>query len=329
MKIVTFCAHQPYIYLFKGMNVDLDLIQIKEQSRFLQNWNDAVRPLPKNWNLISWEEAQARLKRGYYQLALAHNISDYIDFLPYPLARVLVIHTTLSGRLTEERTHVDPEDYKKQFFQLIKKSGGAMVFVSEHKRKDWNLAGKVIPLAVDPEDYHGYHGEKASILRVSNQLIERGEILDYETHCYLTKDLALSLIGHNPKSPEARIADGWEDLKECYRSHRVYLHTAKTDLEDGYNTAMLEAMGTGMPIVCTAHPTSPVIDGVNGFISTDKVYLREKLIQLLNDQELAQKLGQQSRETALKLFHINGFQKSWEAVFKKALQSAKRASRRR
>lgn len=318
MRIVTFCAHQPYLYLFAGMGLEMDLIQIKEQKRFLQNWNEKVRPLPANWRVISWDAAKRNLAQNRYHFAIGHNINDYIDFLPFKVRRILITHTSLSSRLTEEKINFDPLAYKRDFMALIRKSHGVLVWVSEHKRADWGLPGEVIPLVVDAEDYCGFTGEKAAILRVSNQLVERGEILRYEDHCYLTRDFDLTLVGHNPQIPSAQIAESWDELKAHYQSHRVYLHTAKPHLEDGYNTAMLEAMGTGMPIISTPHPTSPVVDGYNGFISDDLDYLREKIALLMGDKQLALELGANSRKTALERFNIQQFHDQWRALFEKA-----------
>ena len=317
MRIVTFCAHQPYLYLFAGMDLEMDLIQIGEQKRFLQNWNEKVRPLPAKWRVISWDEAKKNLARKRYHFAVGHNINDYIDFLPFKVPSILVTHTSLSSRLTEEKINFDPASYKRDLHELIQRSRGTMVWVSEHKRQDWNLPGEVIPLVVNASDYLGFTGEKPAILRVSNQLMERGKILRYKEHEIITKGFHLTLVGHNPQIPESQIAGSWDELKAHYQSHRMYLHTAQPHLEDGYNTAMLEAMGTGMPIISTPHPTSPVIDGYNGFISDDLDYLREKVALLMEDRDLALQLGANSRKTALERFNIQQFQDQWQALFKK------------
>jgi glycosyltransferase involved in cell wall biosynthesis len=81
---------------------------------------------------------------------------------------------------------------------------------------------------------------------------------------------------------------------------------------------MLEAMGTGMPIVCTAHPTSPIKDGYNGFISDDLDYLRKMVIRLLEDRDLATTLGGNARKTAIDDFGIQAFRRRWKQVFLEA-----------
>lgn len=317
MRIVTFCAHQPYLHLFAGLNLQMDVVQLENNRRFLQNWNPDLRPLPSSWNLITWDQARINLAAGHYQLALAHNVTDYIDFLPFKLPCVLVFHTSLSGRLSEEHSDIDPKAYRAQLRELLTRSKGQAVFISESKRRDWGLAGLVIPLAIDTQAYQGYTGEDPVILRVANQLIERGEMLGYTAWQTLIAGLNSRLVGYNPRSPEARPARDWEELKQQYRCSRVYLHTASPALEDGYNLAMLEAMATGMPVVCTASPTAPVIDGENGFISQDLAYLRSRLELLLADRDLARNMGMAARKTVQTRFSMDQFKANWERVFQK------------
>ena len=323
MRIVTFCAHQPYLYLFAGMEgVQFDLIQLNEHRRFLQNWSEQVRPLPEGWELIDMARARERAEAGDYDLCMAHNINDYIDFLPFNLPLILVVHTSLTGRLKEEKSDIDSAVYKAYVHQLITKSAGEVVFTTALKRRDWGLEGEVIFPFVNVADYSGFTGEQASILRVANQLVERGDILMYDFHKFLTRKLPCTVVGHNPSLPDAHVAESWEELKGFYRGHRVYLHTAEPNLEDGFNLAMLEAMSTGMPVISTAHPTSPVIDSYNGFISDDLGELRARLELMLNEPELAQILGANARETVKRKFPISRFHEAWRQAFERAKKKA-------
>lgn len=312
-RIISFCAHQPYLFQFKALGWQMDLVEISGHRRFLQNWSDSVRPLPAGWRLISWEAGQQGLAAGAYDLAIAHNISDFIDFLPYAVKRVIVMHTSLHSRFTEDQTDMTPEQYRLRFAELVVRGQGEMVFISEHKMVDWNLRGFLIKTYVDLDDYQGYTGERPALLRVANHLVERGEILDYPAYQALTEGFATTVLGENPSLPEARIAASWDDLRAAYRDHRVYVHTAKVGLEDGFNFAMLEAMATGMPVVSTAHPSSPIQDGVNGFISADIGYLRQRLQLLIERPELAIELGKMARRTVKALFPKHRFCDAWRA----------------
>jgi glycosyltransferase involved in cell wall biosynthesis len=76
-------------------------------------------------------------------------------------------------------------------------------------------------------------------------------------------------------------------------------------------------MMLGIPVVglATTELSTVIRDGVNGFIHTDISYLIEKMQQLLADQELAKKIGEEGRRTALKRFNIKRFTEDWEKLF--------------
>ena len=314
-RIVTFNAHQPYLHLFHSLPVVLDIIQLKNHHRFLQEWSESVRPLPEGWELIDEEEGGKRILAGRYDLALAHNISDYIDFNRYSVAKVLLVHVSLTGRMLEEQSDIRRGDYLSDVRKLLSATEGKVVYISDFKKRDWGIDGEVIPHGIDLADYSPYTGETPRILRVANNLVKRSPILDYEAHRNLTRDYPVTLIGDNPGIPESRRSKSWEDLKNLYASHRLYLHTAVSNCEDGFNLAMLEAMATGMPVVSTAHPTSPIQDGVNGFISDDLEYLREKIALLLSNRELAIQLGRKARETVARESSVTAFGERWNRIF--------------
>ncbi len=241
-RIVTFNAHQPYLHLFHSLPVTLDIIQLRDHHRFLQEWSETVRPLPAGWELIDREEAGKRIEAGRYDLALAHNISDYIDFNRYPIAKVLLIHVSLTGRMREEQSDIRRGDYLSDVQKILSATGGKLIYISAFKKRDWGIEGEVIPHGIDLADYPNFRGDKPTILRVANNLVERTSILNYDAHRFLTRDFPCTLIGDNPGLPESFRSESWDDLKEFYSTHRLYLHTAVPDCEDGFNLSLLEAM---------------------------------------------------------------------------------------
>ena len=58
--------------------------------------------------------------------------------------------------------------------------------------------------------------------------------------------------------------------------------------------------------------------GVNGFISNDEQELREYLVTLLNDENLAIEMGKRARQTVLEDFSEKKFVQTWENIFNKA-----------
>ena len=122
------------------------------------------------------------------------------------------------------------------------------------------------------------------------------------------------------KSAGVREAASHRELRSFYRSHRFYLHTAHPEYEDGYNTASLEAMATGMPVVCNAHPSAPIENGVNGFVSDDVQELREGIRRLLADRDLAEKMGQAARESVVEQHSLERFRALWNEAIELAVR---------
>jgi glycosyltransferase involved in cell wall biosynthesis len=56
-------------------------------------------------------------------------------------------------------------------------------------------------------------------------------------------------------------------------------------------------------------------NGVNGFISNDEEELKEMLVELLNNAELAKEVGEQARKTILEDFSEDRFVNEWNRVF--------------
>jgi glycosyltransferase involved in cell wall biosynthesis len=80
----------------------------------------------------------------------------------------------------------------------------------------------------------------------------------------------------------------------------------------------MEAMACGCPVVTTATCMIPEIvkDGVNGFISNDEAYLRDRLIWCLNNPDDAAKIGQAARETIVERFSLDSHLNKWDNIFK-------------
>jgi glycosyltransferase involved in cell wall biosynthesis len=64
-----------------------------------------------------------------------------------------------------------------------------------------------------------------------------------------------------------------------------------------------------------------VENGVNGFISNDEEELKQYLVDLLNDEELAKKLGENARKTIVENFSQEEFIRKWDFLLK---QTAKK-----
>jgi glycosyltransferase involved in cell wall biosynthesis len=162
--------------------------------------------------------------------------------------------------------------------------------------------GMIVSLTANPAEYLPWIGELACGLRVSNFVLRRARTLRWDFHARAFAGLPITLVGHNPEFPGVRASSSWAELKQTFRRHRFFIHTAEPELEDGYNMATLEAMAAGLPVVGNRHPTSPIVHGVSGFLSDDPAELNKFAGMLLAERSLAGEMGRAAQQTVLDKF---------------------------
>ena len=103
----------------------------------------------------------------------------------------------------------------------------------------------------------------------------------------------------------------------------IFLHPSVTasngDSEGGAPTILLEAQAAGLPVVSTFHADIPevVLDGKTGFLvgERDSSALTERLLYLMENQELWQKLGKNGREHMRSNYDISKEVKKLENIY--------------
>jgi glycosyltransferase involved in cell wall biosynthesis/tetratricopeptide (TPR) repeat protein/2-polyprenyl-3-methyl-5-hydroxy-6-metoxy-1,4-benzoquinol methylase len=317
LKILSFNWHEPYLCLMAKIGHEFLVIEPEIGPGKIRKWDQNMRPLPKNVRLLSLEAAKEELDQNAVDLIIAHNVKDLIELNDYSLPRILVFHNRLSTEIDLGNGKVDQEEYLAKiqpFLNQVKK-----VFISESKKQDWGMDGKVILPGIDVPDYDTYNGKTATILRVGNLFKERDLMLGYSASQKVVEGFSRITLGMNPSIPSSRLSKGFQDLKDHYSQCRLYLNTTVEGYEDGYNLAMLEAMATGMPVVSTGNKTSPIENGVNGYISDDIEFLRSSVAELLENPEKARELGLKARETVQQQFSLTAFLKSWTEAIQESI----------
>ncbi len=98
----------------------------------------------------------------------------------------------------------------------------------------------------------------------------------------------------------------YEETAIYYRAADLLLHPARYE---GYGLTALESLAAGTPVVATdtGGMRDVVIDGVDGFLlDRDASMIAERVIHLLQNDNLREEMGRKGRERALK--------RSWRAV---------------
>jgi len=315
--LLVFNCHEAWVYQLGALGYDLDII-IGLKGRYKPSWDAQIRPVPPNSRLITLPEAQ-QSPTSYYCI-ITHNMTDLLDVKHRPEPQLTVIHLPIEARLVEEKSDIEPKKMKETLQKYLELVGGHTVAVSMHKGKSWGFTEDIVPFGIEPDDYLPYSGEIASGLRISNFIQMRKQFLLWDLHERAFDGIPVRIVGHNPGMPGVAASESWEHLKKMLQSHRFYIHTADVRLEDGYNMAMGEAMAAGMPVLGNRHPTSPIKHGLSGFLSDHPYGLRKYAGILLEDRDLAAKMGQQARKTVMERFSMSKFRES----FLESIETARR-----
>ena len=167
----------------------------------------------------------------------------------------------------------------------------------------------LVELGLSADDYGPYTGEDPVILSVIHTWSTRG--WHYHHYAEATEGLPTLHVDHMNPGPEGPLP--YPRILELMRRCRVYYH----DGENEYTVALLEAMMSGAPIVTYALPLVErhVQHGVNGFIGHNAQELREYCRMLLDDEDLARKMGAESRRIALERYDERRWIRQWNQIF--------------
>jgi hypothetical protein len=322
-RLLVFDCHEAWVYQLRGLDLPLDVV-IGLRGRAQQGWDQNMRPVPPNARLLRLDEVLRR--RESYACIVAHNLSDLLDVKMLPAPRLLMLHETLEGAALEQKLTVPVEQFRKTVAQFVNLTGTHVVAVSKMKGRSWGFEEDIVASAANPADYRPWQGDLARGLRVANHILRRPRILRWDFHQQVFAGLPLTVVGHNPGLEGVQPADNWEHLKEIFSRHRFCVHTADPQLEDGYNMATLEAMAAGLPVLGNRHPTSPVEHGVSGFLSDDPAELRGCAQRLLQDPELARRMGAAARATVAERFSATVFKRNFSNAIEKAQRLWRRQS---
>ncbi len=319
-RILTFNFHEPYLCLMAktGYPITVGLYAEPPNAR---PWQTQFRSIPSNLTLVEESAWRRDLEAGRFDVVIAQNESNALDVLQYDVPKILVCHnrrTFLRTAATLNDVNV-PELYEKLLGRL--REAFAFVFISESKRADYGIPGRVILPGIDVEEYGGYSGERLQVLRVGNMMRARNLMFDVDFQERVCEGLPTRVTGLDPSIPGAAPAASFEDLLQAYRSSRCLLHVTREAYEDGYNLAMLEAMACGTPVVSLANATSPLTHGVDGYLSSDPEELRGHIRALFDDLDLARAVGAKGRETVTRRFPITAFVERWRAAIEETAES--------
>jgi glycosyltransferase involved in cell wall biosynthesis len=308
LNILTFPTHERYetglaktghnFYAWRGQGI--------------KEWNESYAQRPHNYILLNkeagWEQIPLDLD---LDLVLSQNKFGQFQ-VAYKISREL--HLPL---VSLEHTLPMP-DWSNKLEQLKNMRGDVNVFISEYSREQWGwkpneaevihhgINTDVFSPAPTPKEIH--------VLSIVNDFANRDWCCGFRLWQDVTGGLPTKLLGDNPgiSKPAASI----EELVSEYRKTRVFLNTS---LISPVPTVLLEAMACGCPIVSTDTCMIPEIikNGHNGFICSTAQEMRQRVEELLEDEELGLQLGKAARETICDKFPESKFVSNWNGLLTK------------
>jgi glycosyltransferase involved in cell wall biosynthesis len=302
-NIVTFDTHERYQTMMARTGHNFYSFQYDD----CKTWVDAYGKKPANYytlpknalvNGIDFDFILSQSKFGQFQFA-----KQMQQVFKIPL-------------ISLEHTLPIPSWPEQQLKEMRAMTGDQNVFISKFSARRWGIfPHTVIKHCVDTEQFSPGEEERANVaLSVVNDYKARDYCCNYQGWERITKDLPVKLVGSSPEPEFSKAAESIDELTMAYRRSSIFLNTSTVS---PVPTSLLEAMACGCAVVTTATCMIPEIikNGENGFISNDETELRDKIQLLLNDPELARKLGEQARQTVVRDFGVDVFVNNWNAVF--------------
>lgn len=299
-NILTFPTHERYETQLSKTGHSFYALNIKDAKK----WNESQTPIPNNYYILPENQVCDYLnydfilvQSRYWQYEVALKVNRNLQ-----LPMIVLDHT------------LPPEISENQLNTLRSMVGNVNVYISDYSKKCWDIDGPsvVIHHGIDSELFCPNDTTKEKhILTVANDFIKRNYCLHYDLWCDITNDLPNKIVGETEGLSKS--ADSVQDLVNEYNRCQVYFNTSTTPIP----MSLLEAMACGCAVVTVNASMMPEIieNGVNGFISNNKDELKQYLIQILNDNDLREKLGNNARQTILEKFSEQSFIDKWNSIF--------------
>ena len=259
---------------------------------------------------------------------------SFNDFLPNPKKRLFLFLERLTAPFTDRFIVVTHLDIQKGLRQAI---GKADDYVTVRSGID---VRRFMDVQVDVRDKKQELGvrEDWPMICMVGRLSDQKAPQDFVKACHFVArrhpHVSFLLVGDGPLRPEVErlarelgIAEEFvitgirNDVHEILSVADVL---ALSSLWEGLPRIIPEGMAAGKPLVITAVDGSKegIVEGVTGFLVPPREPKRmaEKIVQLLEDRELAKRMGEEGKRRVYPEFCVDHMVKRIEQVYEELLQ---------
>jgi Glycosyl transferases group 1 len=159
-----------------------------------------------------------------------------------------------------------------------------------------------------------YRGDRPRGIVVANGLGRRGRRLGADIFADVRERVPLDLVGMESVDLGGLGEVPPPEVPAFLAPYRFYFHPVRyTSL----GLSLIEAMAVGLPVVGLATTELPTVvdDGVSGFVATDIDRLVDAMRLLIDDPDLARRMGAEGRHIAAERFGIDRFVHDWHRLF--------------
>lgn len=304
LKIFTWHTHSSYLYYLSQGNYDI-YIPVNKQDT--PGYTGKGKTLPFGANVF---EVPAEMVKDMsfdcilYQSTKDYLVDQYAILSPAQrkLPRIYLEHNTPSKSPVSTKHVVNDRRI-------------CLVHVTHYNRLMWDnnrTPTTVIEHGVTMPEVP-YTGEQQRGITTINHLPQRGRTVGWDIFKQVRNILPVDFAGAGNEEEGLGVIP-YAQLSAFRGKYRFYFHPVR---HTSLALSVCEAMMQGMPVVglATTDLVTVIENGKNGFIHTDVTYLIKKMRLLLDDPELAIKIGREAQLTAMKRFNIIRFTAGWERLF--------------
>lgn len=342
LRVLTNRAHCGHQYELWKLPIDVSIVS--EIGDLLNFWMYDMRPFPENAKFIDYKD----IKEEDYDLIICHfdenalspkhsTLDDrwgkafrwLIDNFSKKIPTVAICHGVPQfeeqGKIEIETLDVTIiEDRRKQLVDYL--SHILVICNSNVARENWKFKKtKTIWHGFDPNEFTLGTREKDILAINYNALKQRPHYRGYYTHNeilkYLPKEYTPSwTVVEKPEIdinqfPQEYAVEKFKRYRSVLGSYKVFLNTT---IISPMPRARGEAMMSGLVTVnYDSHDINEIIEnGIDGYFSKDPKEISDILTYLMKNKDIALKIGNKSREKAIKLLHINRYLDDWKKTIK-------------
>ena len=292
MNIFVYNVHTPFFYT---------LSSIGHKWYSPVSWDAGQRPKPKNFYDVAEEEVDTLIKKGCFDIQILSTPQQFNN-RRRNLPTIYIEHNT--------QELIRPHDVT---------DSNVVVMWGERAAKTWikrlGFTYIIYPRFIK-YNARDYVGDDKVVLTVCNEFKQRNWCCGHSKWEEVSKSFPRMVVGIKNEALGENV--GFKDfgrLREIYSHSRVYFDTRIC----WNTTAAQEAILTGMPFICT-DADAPLENEEEIIKSKNPEYLKQRIIELLDDVDKCKALGERGRKALLKQFSFEDFKSAWCEGLEKAVE---------